>query len=197
DRRWDGAVHAGLRAQHRYVDLTSGAPIAVLHEIWETRLYAPSGGAYVLFDVDVAQTNVAAAPLELPEYHYGGIGVRGADAFAAPDRVVFRTSGGRDRTTGDAARARWAAFAGTVDGARAGLAVLGHPSNFRAPEPLRIHPTDPYLCFAPSRLGAWAIAAGAVHRARYRFVAFDGEIDGAALDRLWADYASPPAVTLR
>jgi hypothetical protein len=197
ERRWNGAVHAGLRARHRYVDSTSGSPVAVLSEVWETRLYATPAGAYVIFDVDVEQTNVTASPLELPEYHYGGIGVRGADAFTAADNVIFLTSEGHDRHSGDATRARWAAFVGTVDGERAGLAVLGHPSNFRTPEPLRIHPTDPYLCFAPSRLGAWAIAAGATHRARYRFVAFDGAIDRAELDRLWTDYASPPTAAIR
>jgi hypothetical protein len=84
-----------------------------------------------------------------------------------------------------------------VDGAAAGIAMLGHPGNFRAPEPMRVHPTDPYLCFAPSRLGGWSIAADRPFTARYRFVAADGPADAAMLDRLWRDFADPPRVTVQ
>ena len=196
---WSGPVHAGMRAQHRYVDLTSGKPISVLSEQWETRVFAGGEGArpYFLFDVDVKQTSVAADTLALPEYHYGGIGVRGAAGFVKPDNVWFLTSEGKDRATGDGAESRWAAISGVVDGQPAMLAVLSHPSNFRAPERMRIHPTDPYLCYTPSRSGPWAIAAGATHSARYRFVSMDGHPDPALLHRLWLDYALPPAATVR
>jgi hypothetical protein len=78
-----------------------------------------------------------------------------------------------------------------------GIAMLGHPDNFRAPEPLRVHPTDPYICFAPSRLGGWSITAGQPFAARYRFVVADGPADAALLERLWHDYANPPTVTIR
>ncbi|HSC28565.1 MAG TPA: PmoA family protein [Vicinamibacterales bacterium] len=199
DRVWSGRVHAGLRAQHQYIDLTSGAPIVVLRERWDTRVFAGGGGSrpYHVFDVEVLQTNVSASPLALPEYHYGGIGVRGAAEFVPLDNASFLTSEGKDRKTGDATASRWAYIAGEVNGARAGIAILGHPANFRAPQPMRIHPTDPYLCYAPSRQGAWEIAPAATHVARYRFVAFDGAIEPAELDRLWRDYAEPPVVTVR
>lgn len=199
DRTWNGRVHGGLRARHRYVDLTSGTPITVLEEQWDTRVFAAGGAArpYYLFDVEVRQTNTSRSPLALPEYHYGGIAVRGAADFVPPDNVVFLTSEGKDRTTGDAAASRWAYIAGDVNGARAGLAILGHPSNFRSPEPMRIHPKDPYMCYAPSQGGTWEIPAGGTHTARYRFVAFDGTLEPAELDRLWRDYAEPPAVTVR
>jgi hypothetical protein len=32
---------------------------------------------------------------------------------------------------------------------------------------------------------------------RYRFVVGDGEPDKAELERLWSDYAKPPAVTVK
>jgi hypothetical protein len=107
------------------------------------------------------------------------------------------TSEGHDRARADATRARWAHIGGRVDGALVGIAMLGHPDNFGAPEPLRVHPTDPYLCFAPSRLGPWTIAAPTPHVAKYRFVAMDGPADPALLDRLWRDYAHPPTVTMK
>ena len=38
-----------------------------------------------------------------------------------------------------------------VDGALAGLAALVHPENFRAPQPVRVHPNEPFVCIAPER----------------------------------------------
>jgi hypothetical protein len=197
---WDGPVHAGWLARHRHVDLTSGAPKPVLDEAWTTRVYAvgTDGPALHVFDVVVRQTPATSTPLSLPEYHYGGMAVRGAASFmGAPGNEVVLTSEGKDRATADNTRARWVHISGQVDGARAGIAMLGHPGNFRAPEPLRVHPTDPYVCFAPSRLGAWSITADRAFEARYRFVAMDGPADAALLERLWRDFAEPPVVTLR
>lgn len=195
---WEGAIHAGFSARHRYVDLTSGAPIVVLREEWTTRVFdAPPAAPGFLVDVEVSQTNVTGAPLGLPEYHYGGMAVRGAPEFVPLDTVVFLTSEGKNRTTGDAAPSRWAAMAAPVNGAIAGIAMLAHSSNFRAPEPMRIHPTDPYMCYVPSKTGAWEIPTKGTHRARYRFVAFDGPPDAAELERLWRDFTDPPAVTVR
>jgi len=134
----------------------------------------------------------------LPEYHYGGMAVRGAASLmGATSNEIVVTSEGRDRSSADNTRARWAHISGRVDGALAGIAMLGHPDNFRAPEPLRVHPTDPYICFAPSRLGGWSITASQPFAARYRFVVTDGPADAALLDRLWRDYADPPIVTFR
>ena len=195
---WRGVVQAGFRAKHRYVDLTSGKPIDVLSEQWDVRTYAASADErYFLFDIDVVQTNVADTVLKLPEYHYGGMAVRGAPEFVTLENVQYLTSEGKDRSNADATTSRWAAIAGTIDGQKAGIAILGHPSNFRAPEPMRVHPTDPYMCYAPSRSGPWEIASKGTHAVRYRFVAFDGAPDAAELNRLWQDYAHPPQVTVR
>ena len=195
-----GPVYAGWRAQHRYVDLTSGAPKPALNETWETRVYAvPSAvTAYYLFDVAVRQTPATSTPLVLPEYHYGGMAVRGAASFrgAASNEIVL-TSEGKDRVAADNSRARWAHISGRVDEAIAGIAMLGHPDNFRAPEPMRVHPVDPYICFVPSRLGTWSITPDKPYAARYRFVASDGAADVALLERLWRDYADPPRVTVK
>ncbi|MGH9387521.1 MAG: PmoA family protein [Vicinamibacterales bacterium] len=200
DAVWNGVVHGGWSARHRYVDLTSGGPKPVLNEEWTTRVYATGAGAQAahVFDVDVRQTTATATPLILPEYHYGGMAVRGAASFmGAPTNEIVVTSEGKDRTGADNSRARWAHISGIVDGSVAGIAMLGHPSNFRAPEPMRMHPTDPYMCFVPSRLGAWSITSERPYVARYRFVAADGPANATMLERLWNDYADPPRVTVR
>ena len=83
-----------------------------------------------------------------------------------------------------------------MDGKLAGIAILGHPENFRAPQPMRINPDDPFFNFAPSQLGQFEIKPGQPYVARYRYVVSDGPADKVELDRLWNDYANPPHVTI-
>jgi len=200
DSTWSGPVQGGLTARHRHVDYTGAAPTTALYEQWTVRVYdVPAAGdetAYRLFDLAVTQTTASESPLVLPPYHYGGMGVRGRDHWYGADNAHFLTSAGKDRSNGNETRARWTYTGGTVEGERAGLAALSHPENVRAPQPVRIHPEMPYFSIAPSQLGRWTIEPGRPHEARYRFVAFDGPPDPEMLDRLWADYAYPPSVTV-
>lgn len=79
DQAWGGPVHGGLRARHRYVDLTAFDPVTTLHEQWELRIYRVSFAPrpYHLFDLTLTQTTATDSALVLPEYHYGGVGFRG------------------------------------------------------------------------------------------------------------------------
>lgn len=201
DSTWSGPVQAGLEARHRYVDRTGPAPVTALYETWTLRVYHVSAGStsatYRLFDLVVEQTTASPSPLILPKYRYGGVAVRGPDAWYGGDNARFLTSAGRDRSDGNRSRARWTYFGETAKGNPAGIAMLGHPENFRAPQPLRIPPDMPYFNFAPSQLGTWRISPGQPYEARYRFVTLDGPPDPDLLDRLWADYAYPPAVTVQ
>jgi hypothetical protein len=193
---WSGPVHAGVRARHAYVDLSGGARAVALTETWLARAYAVgrAGRGLHLFDLDLTQAPAAGAALVLPEYHYGGLALRGRREWDGKANASFLTSEGKDRSNGHATRGRWCHLSGRTEGGVAGAAVLGHPQNFRAPEPLRIHPDNPFFCFAPSQLGRWEI--GSAHTARYRFVVQDGPPDPKELDRLWNDYAEPPQVLL-
>lgn len=200
DSTWSGPIHAGLRARHRYVDRTGAEPISALYEDWTLRVYhlpsRESVPSHRVFDLRIEQTTASASPLTLPTYHYGGAAVRGPDTWYGTDNARFLTSAGRDRTNGNETRARWAYFGGAVDGQSAGIAMLGHPNNFRAPQPLRIPPDMPYFTFAPSQLGSWTISPGRPYEARYRFVTLDGPPDADVFDRLWRNYAYPPTVTV-
>ena len=137
------------------------------------------------------------SPLILEEYRYGGMGVRGHRNWKDKTKVSFLTSEGKARESGNATRARWIHMSGNVDDQTVGIAVLDHPANFRAPQPLRIHPDDPYFNYAPSQLGKFEIKPGEKFVARYRYVVADGPPDKAELDRLWSDYARPPEVSLK
>ena len=99
-----------------------------------------------------------------------------------------------DRDKGNATRGRWCDMSGELGGARCGIAILGHPANFRAPQPMRLHPTEPFFNYAPQQIGDMEIVPGKTYVSRYRFVVRDGPPDAATLDRLWNDYAHPPQV---
>jgi hypothetical protein len=195
---WSGPVHAGFTARLRYVDLSAPKPTDVLNEVWLVRAYGLRSGQrpYTLFDIVSTQKTAGSSPLLLPDYRYGGIAVRGHRSWRKKDNVMFLTSEGKDRIAGDNTRARWCAIFGNVDDAVAGIAAFGHPDNFRAPQPVRIHPDDPYFNFSPSKLGDWRIDPAIPYISRYRFAAFDSAPDPVELDRLWNDYANPPKVSV-
>lgn len=202
DKTWSGAVQGGFRSRHRYVDLTTPAHKVALNETWEVIAYdvGRSAGAvtarpYYMFDLVCTQECASASPLKLPKYHYGGLGFRGNWAWNGVDKTSFLTSEGiADRVQGNETRGRWCHIGGLVDGALAGIAVLCHPDNFRAPQPMRLHPSEPFFCYAPSQLGDWEIAPGRPYVSRYRFIVQDGAPDRAELDRLWQEYAHPAEV---
>ena len=198
DKTWSGPVHAGLIARHQFVDLTALKPKVALKETWELRVYSElAGQPFWIFDLTSVQECATTNALKLPEYRYGGIGFRGHRAWNGKDKTDFLTSEGEtDRLKGNAARGRWCDLGGTLEGQRVGLAILGHPENFRAPQPMRLHPTEPFFNFAPQQMGDMEIAPGKPSVSRYRFIVHDGAPDKKTLDRLWNDYAHPPRVSV-
>jgi len=199
DAFWSGPVHGGFRAKHRFVDLTASEPKTALFEDWTVKLYRISnaGKPVHVFDLVSSQQCATTTPLKLPKYHYGGLGVRGHWDWNGKENTAFLTSDGEtDRVKGNETRGRWCHVGGKVSGKLTGLAILDSPDNFRAPQPMRLHPSEPFFCFAPSQLGDWEIAPGKPYVSRYRFAVFDGPADRDLIERLWNDYASPPKVTV-
>ena len=199
DEVWSGAVDAGFQSRHRFIDLSATPPKAALNETWEVTIYNVGQGTkpYRLFDLVSTQECASGVPLVLPEYHYGGLGFRGNRQWDGKENAIFLTSEGYDRADGHATRSRWCHVGGRIDGELAGVAILGHPGNFRAPQPMRIHPTEPFFCYAPSQMGRWGISPGHPYVSRYRFIVYDGPPDVGEIERLWNDYASPPTVTIK
>ncbi|MDP3068930.1 MAG: PmoA family protein [Opitutaceae bacterium] len=196
DRSWSGPVHGGFSARLKSVDLSAPAPVTALHTTWELTAYDLAGAARParLFDLTVTHTAASQDPLVLPEYHYGGFGFRGAGGWNGPGPVAnFLTSEGEtDRIKGNNTRVRWCYLGGAVEGGGlAGTATLGHPGNFRAPQPVRLHPNMPYFSLVPQQLGEFRIEPGTPYVTRYRFVVADGAPDRALLDAYWQGYAQP------
>lgn len=73
-----------------------------------------------------------------------------------------------------------------------GVAIFCSPNNFRAPQPVRLHPKKPYFCFAPMVLGPFAIAREKPLVSRYRFVVHSGPLDLELAGRVWRDFKDPP-----
>lgn len=197
DEQWQGPVHGGFRSRHRFVDLTAPSPVTALNETWEVRIFVPPAGAksWWAFDLISTQRCATADALDLPEYHYGGLGLRGNRAWNGKESVNFLTSEGEtDRVKGHGTRARWCDMWGELDGVKAGIAILCHPDNFRAPQHMRIHPSEPFFCYAPQQGGDMAIKPGDAYVSRYRIVVHDGPPDKTEMDRMWNDFAHPPVV---
>ena len=100
------------------------------------------------------------------------------------------TSEGKARANGNHSRPDWVALYGEIDGQICGIVAMNHPSNFRAPQPVRLHPKKPYFCFAPMVLGDFAIEPDEPYISRFRFVAFDGKPNQAELNQIWKQFAA-------
>ena len=195
--RSGGPIFGHFLAKHRFVDMTApGGEKTVLNETWAVRVYAL--GDYFLFDLVSSQTCATDSPLILHKLRYGGLGFRGSGEWEGEgDNCKFLTSEGiSDRIKGHATRARWCDVGGIVNGKPTGVTVLCHPSNFRFPQNMRIHPVEPFFNFAPCQLGDFKIEPEKPYVSRYRFYVHNGPADPEKSERVWNDYAHPPKVSL-
>ncbi len=191
DRIWSGTAHAGLVSRHAFLDHSHAPDQKVLNETWEVRVSRGDfdGVPANIIDLTSTQTCATDQPLKLPEYHYGGLGVRGNLLWNPVEAVTMLTSEGHDRKSGDSTKAKWVHIGGEVDGMPTGIAILIHPSNFRFPQPLRLNPKNPQLCIAPSQDGDWVIEPGKPYVSQYRLLVFDGKPDAKWIEAQWENYA--------
>ena len=188
DDIWQKNGKAGLKARHQFVDLTASPPKIALLETWEL-VVSVVGNAYCI-DFSSIQTCATTSPLKLPEYHYGGLGFRGKWGWNGEDQLQLLTSSGlTDRLKANSSREKWCWIGGKVDGETCGVTMFCHPQNFRFPQPVRIHPSQPFFCFAPQQLGEMEITPGEKYVARYRFIIADGMPDATVAEGWWKDYA--------
>ena len=190
----DGPVFGSFTARLRQVDLTApGGPKPVLNETWLVRIYNLSDRS--LFDIESTHTCAEPQPVTIEEIHYGGLAIRGHANWHA-DNYDYLTSQGHTKADGNQTRPNWVDIHGPLDGQVTGVTIFDHPANFRFPQPVRLHPTMPYFCFAPSALGSFTIEPGKPYVSRYRFSVHDRGLDADVGQRLWNDYAHPAAVRI-
>ncbi|MEQ9065297.1 MAG: DUF6807 family protein, partial [Gimesia chilikensis] len=194
-----GPVFGELQVEQEFVDLTGTAEKVALKEIWTIRVWnqLEANPEYWMYDITSNARCASDSPLYLPEYHYGGMAIRGGRGWTK-ENCRFLTSNGKTREDGNHDRSRWCDISGrqTADESFSGFTILSHPQNFRFPEPVRIHPSMPYMVFTPSVLGDWKIEPGTPNISRYRFLVHDGPALSNT-DQLWNSYAHPPQVALK
>lgn len=188
-----GAVFSTLESRNAYYDVSVSPNKKVLDEDWQIKVYNTEGDEkpYYVFDLELRQQLSSASVLKLPEYLYGGIGFRGNGEWNGKDKANFLTSEGKDRSNGHATTSKWVHISGNISGKLSGISILSHPDNFRSPQPMRIHPTEPFFCYAPSQAGDFEIRPNQGYIARYRFIVYDGAPEAAFINRMWNDYAHP------
>ncbi len=184
-----GPVFGEIVVQLHHVDTTApDGDKLVLSEVWRLRAYAvPSD---FVWDLTSVQRNVSNHPLEMQQFHYGGLMIRGAAEWInAPHQIL--TQHGDGRIAGNHTRPFWVDIHGRIGGDHAGLTTMGHPTNYRFPQSVRLHPKMPYYCFAPMVDGSFSIDPSQTFRSKFRFVAHDGPLDRMRAVRYWRDWSDP------
>tara|TARA_R110002095_G_scaffold174863_2_gene152228 strand:- start:5 stop:1273 length:1269 start_codon:yes stop_codon:yes gene_type:complete len=190
-----GPVFGSFITTIDHVDLTKkSGPVSMLKETWRVRVFALED--QFLFDIKSVQNCATDQPVTIDKVHYGGMTVRGHADWHAQHTFDFLTSEGKNKVTGNQSRPHWVEMYGPLAGEMAGVTVLSHPDNFRFPQPVRLHPTMPYFCFAVAASDAFAIESGKPYVSRYRYYVHDGKPSAKVDQHLWEDYAHPPEVKL-
>jgi hypothetical protein len=188
-----GPVFGELIVEQEHVDLLApGGKVAIL-ETWTVRVWNLNDPkpTYWVCDITSHLTCASSSPIRLKEYHYGGMALRGAREWT-PENCHFLTSEGKTRIEGNHTRPRWCDVSGNVKGQNVGITIMTQSRNSRYPEPLRIHPTMPYMVYTPSQLGDWDLIPDQPPVvSRYRFLFHDGEIPTKTADRLSNDFNKP------
>lgn len=190
-------------------DAVAGFRVALLHasgaepvirEIWTVKVSGENGW----IDFTSEQRCVAGSPLTIERFHYGGMAVRGSrqwfkDAHtesgkgATKDEFVeastLLTDQGFTQANGNHSRPKWVCMSGPVNGAAVFLTMIPHPSNFRYPQHVRLHPEMPYFCFIPTVEQPFRLQPDELWVSRYRIVVGDGEPEMAALNAIQRDFA--------
>jgi hypothetical protein len=190
-----GPVCARLETLLRYRSLEYGE---VLTEKWTITVFPFKD--YFLFDLWLEQTNTTTDTLFLEKYHYGGMAFRGSKYWNPVDKKYFSsnwqvlTSEGARDSAANHTHATWVDASGRIRNKFAGVTVFNHPSNFRYPQAIRVHPAMPYWAYAPMVDGAFNIPPGGKYYARFRYYVHDGLPDEKIIERINKDYNNPPHI---
>ena len=187
-----GVVFGGFTAElHHVAFLDRDKTATALTEIWKVVVYQQD--EWFLIDFTSTQKCATDDPLILQEYHYGGWAIRGRRNWVKTTAGAgFLTSEGKKRDAGNHTQRNWVDIHGPVsNGKHAGITVLNHPDNYRFPQPVRLHPSMPYFCWAPMVLGNYKIKPGEPLVSKYRMVVHQGEVNAAKMTELYNDFTHP------
>jgi hypothetical protein len=179
-----------LTAEHVWEMREGEEWTAVMDERWTLTLLPPRfsdpNAPDAAFVLDLTSRQTPRVKIELPEYRYGGMAVRGARPWhTTPGSYAVLTSAGKDRLGADGSRAWWVDQSGPIGDRTAGIALLEYPTNLGAPNLLRVPPDHPYAVFSAPKGGPRTLEAAKEYVFRYRLVAHNGPADAVALEAEW------------
>lgn len=164
-----------------------------LNEKWEVKV-SDSSDPFII-DLEIEQECATVNEVYLHPYHYGGFAFRGSGHWSPEDESCYEGSmkvltgeGVNSIEDSNHTRPKWIAVYGTIENAQAGFVVMDHPTNFRYPQPIRVHPRMPYFVFSPVIDGSFIIKPGLSYQANYRIVTFDGEPDAEKIEAWYKDF---------
>jgi type 1 glutamine amidotransferase len=194
----EGEVYGSLQVLHEHVAWPDTPREAIaMNELQEIRVYNRNDGAFLM------EINSRLNPVEdltLEEYVYGGLLLR-ATEYWTHENSRFFNSEGMNREQASEKRTRWCVVYGDTPMGDAGILIMGHPSNFNHPEPLRVwnsdaaRPRDYFINFSPTMNTSWVLESGTEYTLRYRMLIFEGKMDQDEASLLWNDYSDPPAIS--
>ena len=155
-----------------------------------------------VIDIDVEQECATSEEVYLHPYKYGGFGFRGSSHWNEEDEEDFEgpmkvlTSDGiADIEESNHTRPRWVAVYGPIEGTDSGAVIMNHPTSFRHPQPVRVHPEMPYFVFSPVVAGSFILKPGMTYNANYRIVTFDGVPDAARIEKWYEEFSAIDTAT--
>lgn len=187
---------AGFRVELAHVSGTK----KILREIRTVKVHEDTGH----IDLRSEQSCATKSPLILERFHYGGMAIRGSrqwfsdahrsagkgalkDEFVEPCKMI--TNEGLTQADGNHSRPNWVSMTGKIDDEPVSITFIPHPTNFRHPQHVRLHPKMPYFCFIPTVEKPFSIEPGKTWVSRYRIVAEDGEPDAKKLNAIQQAFA--------
>jgi hypothetical protein len=197
---YKGTVFAGFTALLDHYIFNEGAEQVIMNEYWKVKTWDVPGS--FLWDFESHLHPSTSLPVLLEAYRYAGFGWRGTPEWTK-ENCEMVTSEGKTRPEIDGTDARWIYVTGDTQTGRSGLLFMGHPENYSFPEPLRIWDQnsnygrgDAFINFAPTKNRDWELQPGGHYVLKYRVLAFEGQMTPERADRLWRDFAYPPAAAV-
>jgi hypothetical protein len=172
----------------------------------EFRFYRTDNGR--LFDVTVTVLASAGRDVVFGDTKEGMFGIRLAETMRPEAKLggVLVNAKGERNEAAWGRPAVWLDASGPVEGQVVGLAMLEHPSSFRAPtywhaRTYGLIAANPFahrdFLRDKTRNGSHTIPAGQSIRFSYRVWLHRGTAEDAGVDRAWQQYAAPPQATVQ
>ena len=173
----NGPVFSSFRTTLQHLAFFESDTLVVIEEVWEFQVYPLDSSYWVEWTSQ--EKCVTPDPLNINQYHYGGAAFRATDLWnvekGAYDSLVYvHTNEHKSHLAANHSRPDWVVMYGNFGADQAGLAMMGHPENFRHPQPIRVHSTMPYFCFAPMVTGPFSIEPGESYESKYGILVYDG-----------------------